>query len=134
MYRARLLTMEPNEDSLIDTMRDGEIFREAVPGCSAGFQEYDYYCSSEQALMNMINEHWQEDPALIERVPGLSDRSLAEETMGEMIVEAELWDARGQATLSITEVFDRWCDWQGLVHWGPRLREAMANLLGREEL
>lgn len=132
MFRARLLTMEPYEDSLLDTMKDCEIFREAVPGCSAGFQEYDYYCSDEQGLMNMINEHWQEDPALIERISEPPDQGLAADTAESMLTEAEVHVVPGELTPA--EVFDRWCDWQGLIHWGPRLRGAMANLLGREEL
>ena len=29
---------------------------------------------------------------------------------------------------SVGEIFDRWCDYNGLVHWGPKIRHTWLEL------
>jgi hypothetical protein len=42
----------------------------------------------------------------------------------------EAWDDKpGDVPFtSVGELFDRWCDYQGLIHWGPRIRHVWLEL------
>lgn len=30
--------------------------------------------------------------------------------------------------MSATEAFDEWCNWNGLIHWGPKIRQVYEEL------
>ena len=42
----------------------------------------------------------------------------------------EALDDRPEAVpgMSVGEIFDAWCDYQGLIHWGPKLRTLWLEL------
>ena len=34
--------------------------------------------------------------------------------------------------MSLNEIFDRWCEWNGLINYGKRLRNVIGNIYGME--
>lgn len=49
--------------------------------------------------------------------------ALRNKGFSENRIESMTWD----------EAFDQYCEWEGLIGWGPRLRRAMANLKNAQD-